>query len=109
MAGRLSPPPSTGLHAHANGRATRMELTMLLVSRRSLFASAFLLGLLPAANLLAADKPKEIHIDGATYNPVSILLKDKVLLEKDFPMYGICSLWIQTRISSNALRFFNAA
>jgi sulfonate transport system substrate-binding protein len=108
MAGLFSPPPSTGLRAHANGRATRMELTMTFVSRRSLFASALLLGLLPTANLLAADKPKEIRIDWATYNPVSILLKDKGLLEKEFAKDGISIVWVQTVSSANALQFLNA-
>jgi sulfonate transport system substrate-binding protein len=31
-----------------------------------------------------ADALKEIHIDCATYNPVSIILKQKGLLEQEF-------------------------
>jgi sulfonate transport system substrate-binding protein len=50
--------------------------------RRSFFASALVVGLLPATSLFAADKPDTINIDWATYNPVSMLLKDKGLLEK---------------------------
>ena len=41
------------------------------------------------AALLAADKPKEIRVDWATYNPVSMLLKEKGFLEKEFPKDGI--------------------
>ncbi|MDH8217189.1 hypothetical protein QIG26_27560, partial [Klebsiella pneumoniae] len=38
---------------------------------------------------LAADAPKQIAIDWATYNPVSIILKEKGLLEKEFEKDGI--------------------
>jgi len=77
------------------------------VSRRSLFACAFLIALVPGASF-AADKPKEIHIDWATYNPVSILLKNKGLLEQEFAKDGIAVVWVQTVSSANALQFLNA-
>jgi sulfonate transport system substrate-binding protein len=85
-----------------------MELVMTKISRRSLLASATLVALLPGAALKAADKPKEIRIDWATYNPVSILLKNKGLLEKEFARDGISILWVQTVSSANALQFLNA-
>jgi sulfonate transport system substrate-binding protein len=81
---------------------------MTALSRRSLFASALLLGLIPSASLTAADKPKEIYVDWATYNPVSLLLKDKGFLEKEFAKDGIKVVWIKTVSSSNALQFLNA-
>jgi sulfonate transport system substrate-binding protein len=81
---------------------------MTLLSRRSLFASALVVGLLPSASLFAADKPKEIVLDWATYNPVSLLLKDKGFLEKEFAKDGIGIRWVQTVSSSNALQFLNA-
>jgi sulfonate transport system substrate-binding protein len=81
---------------------------MIRVSRRSLFTSALLLGLLPGAAALAADKPKEIRIDWATYNPVSMVLKDKQLLEKEFAKDGISIVWVQTLGSNKALEFLNA-
>ena len=81
---------------------------MPLVSRRSIFGLALLLGLVPGAPVRAADKPKEIRIDWATYNPVSILLKDKGLLEKEFAKDGISVVWVQTVSSANALQFLNA-
>jgi sulfonate transport system substrate-binding protein len=79
-----------------------------LFSRRSLLASAFLAGLLPTTALFAADKPKEIRIDWATYNPVSMVLKDKGLLEKEFAKDGIGIRWVQTLGSNKALEFLNA-
>ena len=85
-----------------------VELVMTVFSRRSLFASALLAGLLPSTALLAADKPKEIRIDWATYNPVSMLLKDKGLLEKEFAKDGITIRWVQTVSSNKALQFLNA-
>jgi len=80
---------------------------MTRVLRRSLFIS-LLLGLLPGAAALAADKPKEIRLDWATYNPVSMLLKDRQLLEKEFAKDGISIVWVQTLGSNKALEFLNA-
>jgi sulfonate transport system substrate-binding protein len=81
---------------------------MAVLSRRSIFASALLVGLVPTASLLAADKPKEIYVDWATYNPVSMVLKDKGFLEKEFAKDGIKVVWVKTVSSSNALQFLNA-
>ena len=82
---------------------------MTALSRRSVLAVATLTALsLPAANALAQGKPKEIRIDWATYNPVSMLLKDKGLLEKEFAKDGITVRWVKTVSSSNALQFLNA-
>ena len=56
----------------------------------------------------AADKPSEIRIDWATYNPVSMVLKEKGLLEKEFAKDGIGVRWVQTLGSNKALEFLNA-
>jgi sulfonate transport system substrate-binding protein len=56
----------------------------------------------------AADAVKEIRIDWATYNPVSMVLKDKGLLEKEFAKDGISIVWVQTLGSNKALEFLNA-
>ena len=80
---------------------------MSLFSRRSLICSAFFVGLLPTA-LIAADKPKEIRIDWATYNPVSMVLKQEGLLEKEFAKDGIAIRWVQTLGSNKALEFLSA-
>jgi sulfonate transport system substrate-binding protein len=81
---------------------------MFLWSRRSLFASALMVGLLPTGTLFAADKPSTINIDWATYNPVSMILKDKGWLEKEFEKDGIKVRWVQTLGSNKALEFLNA-
>ena len=81
---------------------------MTRFSRRSLLACALAAALLPSTRLSAADNPKEIYVDWATYNPVSMLLKDKGLLEKEFAKDGIKVVWVQTNSSSNALQFLNA-
>jgi sulfonate transport system substrate-binding protein len=81
---------------------------MTLLSRRSLFLSAALVGLLPTSALFAQTKPKEIRIDWATYNPVSMVLKEKGLLEKEFAKDGISVRWVQSAGSNKALEFLNA-
>ena len=80
---------------------------MSLFSRRSLICSAFLVGLLPSS-VLGADKPKEIRLDWATYNPVSMVLKEQGLLEKEFAKDGITIRWVQTLGSNKALEFLSA-
>jgi sulfonate transport system substrate-binding protein len=65
------------------------------------------LPLLPGA-ARAADALKEIHIDWATYNPVSVILKQKGLLEKEFAKDGIGIVWVLSAGSNKALEFLNA-
>ncbi|ABE37355.1 ABC transporter, substrate-binding protein, aliphatic sulphonates [Rhodopseudomonas palustris BisB5] len=81
------------------------------ISRRAITAliaaAAFLPGVLPVV-ASAADKPKEIRIDWATYNPVSIVLKQQGLLEKEFAKDGISVVWVQSAGSNKALEFLNA-
>ena len=77
-------------------------------SRCSLLAAPLALALLASTPLAAADNPKEIRIDWATYNPVSMVLKEKQLLEKDFSKDGISIVWVQTLGSNKALEFLNA-
>ena len=77
------------------------------VSRRVFLGSVAATALL-GSRALAADKPKEIRIDWATYNPVSMLLKEKGFLEKAFAADGIAIRWVKTVSSSNALQFLNA-
>src|SRR5205085_7448317 len=87
------------------------RVTKSILSRRSLLASVLssvlLVGLLPTASF-GADQPKTINIDWATYNPVSMLLKEKGLLEKEFAKDGIGIRWVQTLGSNKALEFLNA-
>lgn len=76
------------------------------ISRRAL-------GLVAAAALLpsfasAAEPLKEIRLDWATYNPVSIILKQNGLLEKEFAKDGVKITWVQSAGSNKALEFLNA-
>src|SRR5258707_2266377 len=92
----------------AKDRPNDWRLPMTVLSRRALLASALLMGLIPSASLLAADTPKEIYVDWATYNPVSLVLKDKGYLEKEFARDGVKVVWVKTVSSANALQFLNA-
>src|SRR4051794_24293380 len=80
---------------------------MLKITRRALAAIIALTSLVPGA-VFAADALKEIHVDWATYNPVSMILKQKGLLEKEFAKDGIGIVWVQSAGSNKALEFLNA-
>jgi sulfonate transport system substrate-binding protein len=77
------------------------------ISRRALAAVIAFAPLMPGG-ARAADQLKEIHIDWATYNPVSMILKQKGLLEKEFAKDGISIVWVQSAGSNKALEFLNA-
>jgi len=77
------------------------------ISRRALAAFVAIAALMPVT-AFAADALKEIHIDWATYNPVSMILKQKGLLEKEFAKDGIAIVWVQSAGSNKALEFLNA-
>lgn len=81
---------------------------MKFPSRRLVLGLALSLGLMPLAPSFAADKPDAITLDWATYNPVSMLLKDKGWLEEDFARDGIAINWVQSLGSNKALEFLNA-
>ena len=81
---------------------------MTLVSRRLILVALAVAAALPSRALRAAEKPAEIRIDWATYNPVSLVLKDKRLLEQEFERDGIAIRWVQTLGSNKALEFLNA-
>jgi sulfonate transport system substrate-binding protein len=79
-----------------------------MLSRRGFLGSAAGASLLPFSVARAAGKPSEIRIDWATYNPVSLVLKQQGLLEKEFEKDGIGVRWVQTLGSNKALEFLNA-
>jgi sulfonate transport system substrate-binding protein len=77
-----------------------------MISRRSFATAAALLPftLRPAR----AATVSEIRIDWATYNPVSLVLRDQKLLEKEFEKDNIAIRWVQSAGSNKALEFLNA-
>ena len=83
-----------------------MRLVRRSVALAALLAPLAVLGL--TAPVAAADSLKEIRIDWATYNPVSMLLKSKGLLEQAFAKDGVSVVWVQTLGSNKALEFLNA-
>ncbi|MBX4866804.1 aliphatic sulfonate ABC transporter substrate-binding protein [Rhizobium bangladeshense] len=70
-------------------------------------ALSTLAGLVAVATAQAADV-SEIRVDWATYNPVSLILKDEGILEKEFEKDGIKVTWVQSAGSNKALEFLNA-
>ncbi|MEJ0095092.1 MAG: aliphatic sulfonate ABC transporter substrate-binding protein [Methylocella sp.] len=52
--------------------------------------------------------PSEIRIDWATYNPISIVLKNKNFLEEEFAKSGVGIRWIQSAGSNKALEFMSS-
>src|SRR5215472_2110988 len=85
-----------------------------MLHRRNVLAATAFAALSPLAPFAfgrparAADKPSEIRIDWATYNPVSMVLREQGLLEKEFSKDGIGVRWVQTLGSNKALEFLNA-
>jgi sulfonate transport system substrate-binding protein len=79
----------------------------MTLSRRSLLAATLALGV-AAFGTGATAQVKEVRIDYATYNPVSLVLKDKGLLEKALAKDGITVRWVQSLGSNKALEFLNA-
>jgi sulfonate transport system substrate-binding protein len=76
----------------------------VVITRRALGAAA----LATIATRARAAKPDEIRIDWATYNPVSLVLKEQKLLETAFAKDGIGIRWVQSAGSNKALEFLNA-
>lgn len=72
---------------------------------RMLSALLFVAACSPFAE--AADL-REVRLDWATYNPLSIVLKDQRLLETAFAKDGVQVRWVQSRGSNKALEFLNA-
>ncbi len=78
-----------------------------LLSRRTL------LTLLAAGSAIAAVPARgaplhELRLDWATYNPVSLVLRQQELLETEFARDGVSVRWVQSAGSNKALEFLNA-
>lgn len=74
--------------------------------RRWINAALLILALGTTQAAIAEDK--EIRIDYATYNPLSLVLKQQGLFEKAFAADGYAIRWVQTLGSNKALEFLNA-
>jgi sulfonate transport system substrate-binding protein len=80
---------------------------MSRISRRAVAAVIAILAMAPAG-ARATDAVSEIRVDWATYNPVSLILKQKGMLEKEFAKDGIRIVWVQSAGSNKALEYLNA-
>jgi len=80
---------------------------MSRISRRA-FAAVIAILAMGLAGARAADAVSEIRVDWATYNPVSLILKQKGMLEKEFAKDGIRIVWVQSAGSNKALEYLNA-
>lgn len=78
----------------------------VVLSRRVVLAAAA--GCLAGSGTFAAAGPREIRVDWATYNPVSMVLKERGLLEREFAGDGIAIRWVQSLGSNKALEFLSA-
>ena len=83
-------------------------LSKRTLMRLALVQAGLILALAGSVSGQAAEPLKEIRIDWATYNPVSLVLKDQKLLEKEFEKDGIAIKWVQSAGSNKALEFLNA-
>lgn len=78
----------------------------MTISRRllsTLAATALIASALPASAQVS-----EIRVDWATYNPLSLVLKERKLLEKEFEADKINVRWVFSAGSNKALEFLNA-
>lgn len=66
---------------------------MFFLNRRTVVATLASLAL--TGGQAAAD-PSEIRIDWATYNPVSVVLKERGLLEEALKSEGVSVRWVQS-------------
>jgi sulfonate transport system substrate-binding protein len=76
------------------------------LARRKVLGAAFALAFLGAGPAGAA--PTELRLDWATYNPLSLLLKERGYLEEALKPKGITVRWVQSLGSNKALEYLNA-
>ncbi len=81
---------------------------MLSPLRRSVLVAAVAWAAVACASSARGAELSEVRLDWATYNPVSIVLKDQGRLEKALGDRHIGVRWVQSRGSNKALEFLNA-
>ncbi len=77
------------------------------LARRSVLGAALALALCTTGPAKAAE-PTEVRLDWATYNPLSLLLKERGYVEEALKPKGIKVRWVQSLGSNKALEFLNA-
>jgi sulfonate transport system substrate-binding protein len=78
------------------------------VARRALCSALGLALALAAAPAASADTLAALRMDYAYYNPVSLVLRDKGLIEQEFAKDGIKVTWVLSLGSNKALEFLSA-
>ncbi|MCB1508054.1 MAG: aliphatic sulfonate ABC transporter substrate-binding protein [Hyphomicrobiaceae bacterium] len=84
---------------------------MVKVNRRNFLkglGAGAALTVLPAPFVKASQSLETLTVDFATYNPVSLLIRDRGLFEEAFAADGIAIRWVQSLGSNKALEFLNA-
>ena len=84
-------------------------ISRLLRKHAAALSVASSLAIACVANPAHAANLGEVRLDWATYNPVSIVLKEQGLLEKALTDDKIAVRWVQSRGSNKALEFLNAS
>jgi sulfonate transport system substrate-binding protein len=80
---------------------------MTTITRRTTLAALLGAMVLPVGRAQAAALD-ELRLDWATYNPVSIVIKEQGLIEKEFEADKIPVVWVQSLGSNKALEFLAA-
>ena len=75
---------------------------------KRMLAAAAASAALAASASWAADKPAEVRLDYATYNPLSLVLKEQKILEQDLAGDKVAVRWVLSLGSNKALEFLNA-
>lgn len=73
--------------------------------------AVFTLTSLPLSGFVSSARselPRELVLDWATYNPVSLVLKEKGWVEEELGREGVRVRWVQSLGSNKALEFLNA-
>jgi sulfonate transport system substrate-binding protein len=79
------------------------------ITRRTLVAAAAAVAFGATLPAVAAEKPSEIGLDYAYYNPVSLVLKNKGWVEEEFAKDGIGIRWVLSLGSNKALEFLSSS
>jgi sulfonate transport system substrate-binding protein len=76
------------------------------LSRRTVLSAVASLAI---ARPAFAQKVSQITLDWATYNPLSLIIRDYKWLEEEFARDGVTVRWVQSAGSNKALEFLNAS